>query len=166
MTDQPAQSARRVNPDPYPSGIYSMLPYPPVAESPVAASGTAPASAGPAGAGSAAGALDRIPDHIPDRIGDIEVTRTALRTPVGDVPLGAATVRVVDELLVRTPTWAVIAAIVGFFVAPVVSLLFLLARESVPAGTARVTVEGAFVRHETTVVDPAEVALARSLAAG
>jgi hypothetical protein len=161
MTDQPAQSARRVDPDPYPSGIYSMLPYPPVAELPlasaVASSGAAPASAGPAG-----GVLDR----IPDRIGDIGVTRTALRTPAGDVPLGAATVRVVDEVLVRTPTWAVIAAILGFFVVPVVSLLFLLARESVPAGTARVTVEGAGVRHETTVVDPAEVALARSLAAG
>jgi hypothetical protein len=136
----------RVNPDPYPSGIYSMLSYP--TQSPVE---------GPAANG-------RGPEVLA-HLGDIEVTSTTMRTPAGAVALSSATVEVVDERVVRTPTWAVICAIVGFFVVPVVSLLFLLFREEAPTGEVRVVVTSGDLRYETVVADPAEVELARSLAA-
>jgi hypothetical protein len=138
---------RRIDPDPYPSGIYSTLSYP---------------SPGPPAAGSASPADT---DDVVARIGDIDLTRTALRTPAGEVPLAAASVEVTDDLLVRTPAWAVACAIVGFFVVPVLSLLFLLFRETVPSGAVRCAVTGNGVRHETVLTDPAEIELARSLAA-
>jgi hypothetical protein len=99
------------------------------------------------------------------RIGDIDVTATGLRTPVGEVSLAIAVVAVTEDHEVRTPTWAMISAILGFFVVPVLSLVFLLARETVATGWVRVTVSGGEVCHETLVVDPAEIELARSLAA-
>lgn len=135
----------RVNPDPYPSGIYSVLSYP--TQSPVE---------GPASNG-----------HGPEvlaHIGDIEVTATTMRTPAGEVALSRATVEVVDDCVVRTPTWAVICAIIGFFVVPVVSLLFLLFREEAPTGEVHVIVTVGDLRHETVASDPTEVELARSLA--
>jgi hypothetical protein len=137
----------RVNPDPYPSGIYSVLSYP--TQSPVE---------GPTSNG-----------HGPEvlaHIGDIEVTSTTMRIPAGGaVALSSVTVEVVDERVVRTPTWAVICAIVGFFVVPVVSLLFLLFREEAPTGEVRVVVTSGDLRYEAVVTDPAEIELARSLAA-
>jgi hypothetical protein len=136
----------RVNPDPYPSGIYSVLSYP--AQSPV--EGPAPNGRGP---------------EVLAHIGDIEVTATTMRTPAGEVPLSGATVEVVDECVVRTPTWAVVCAIVGFFVVPVVSLLFLLFREEAPTGEVRVVVAAGDLRYQTVATDPAEIELARSLAA-
>jgi hypothetical protein len=153
------EPARRVNPDPYPSGIYSTLSYPSPPERRVpllteyAAKGDPPNGSRPAD------------PEVLARIGDVDVTATTIRTPAGEIPLAGATVEVVDERVVRTPTWAVVCAIVGFFVVPVLSLLFLLVRESVPTGDARVTIAGGHLRHETVVVDPAEVELARSLAA-
>jgi hypothetical protein len=141
---------RRAGPDPYPSGIYSVLSYPPAVES---------ASAG------ADVAADPAEVAVLARIGDIEVTATSLRTPAGVVSLAAASVEVADDREVRTPTWAVVCAIVGFFAVPVLSLAFLLARQTVETGWLRVTVSGDGVRHETLVRDPAGIELARSLAA-
>jgi hypothetical protein len=46
-----------------------------------------------------------------------------------------------------------------------VSLLFLLFREEAPTGEVRVVVTAGDLRHETLVSDPAEIELARSLAA-
>jgi hypothetical protein len=158
-----------VAPDPYPSGIYSILPYPPVTESALSSSGAAPvlpgsltapllprsrSTDGPPAAGA-----------VLARIGDIDLTATDLCTPAGNVPLATASVEVADDYEVRTPTWAMICAIVGFFVVPVLSLAFLLAHETVATGWVRLTVSGADVRHETLVVDPPEIDLARSLAA-
>ena len=45
-------------------------------------------------------------------------------------------------------------AVLGFFVVPVLSLLFLLAGERVPTGAVRVTISGGDVRHETATADP------------
>jgi hypothetical protein len=146
MSDDVA--AGPVNPDPYPSGIYSVLSYPSVVEPAVTAPAEQPAP------------------EVLGRIGDVEVTATTLRTPAGDVARAGATVEVIEDLVVRTPTWAVLCTIVGFLVVPVVSLLFLLVRETVAAGPVRVVINGGGVRHETPVPDPAEVDLARSLAAG
>jgi hypothetical protein len=140
-----------INPDPYPSGIYSALSYPSIAE-------TAPAPLPPPDSRRASG-------EVLARIGDIDVTSTTVCTPAGEIPLAGATLEVTEEREVRTPTWAVLCAIIGFFVVPVVSLLFLLAKETRVVGPTRVTVSGSGVRHETLVADAAEIDLARSLAA-
>jgi hypothetical protein len=129
-----------MDPDPYPSGIYSILSYPtavPQPEEPVAA-----------------------------RVGDIDLTQTTVRTPVGDAPLSDVTWLVEDEHVVRTPAWAVVATIITFFVAPLLNFLFLLARETVATGNSLVVVAAGELRHETVVTDPEEAELARSLAAG
>jgi hypothetical protein len=158
-----------VAPDPYPSGIYSILPYPPVTESVVSSSGAAPVPPRPPNAPLPPSRPTDAPPPsagaVLARIGDIDLTATALCTPVGEVPLATATVVVVDDYEIRTPTWAMICAIVGFFVVPVLSLAFLLAHETVATGWARLTVSGDDVHHETLVVDPTEIDLARSLAA-
>jgi hypothetical protein len=131
-----------MDPDPYPSGIYSILSYPTIRP---------PAP---------------VPEEVAARVGDIELTQTMVRTPVGAAPLGAVTWQVEDEYIVRTPTWAVVATIATFFVAPLLNLLFLLARETVATGAGVVTVTAGDLRHETRVTDPEEAELARSLAAG
>jgi hypothetical protein len=153
---QPARPM--INPDPYPSGIYSVLSYPSVTDAAVAGPGAAVASGLPLADPYATG-------EALARIGDIEVTATAVRTPAGQIPLAGVSVEVIDERVVRTPTWAVLCAIIGFFVVPVVSLLFLLVRETAAVGPTRVRVTGGGVRHETLVADAAEIELARSLAA-
>jgi hypothetical protein len=145
----------RIDPDPYPSGIYSVLSYPPVERRVPLLTDYAGKGTPPNGTGAEVLAL----------IGDIEVTKTTMRIPAGEVELASATVKVTDQRVVRTPTWAVVCAIVGFFVVPVASLLFLLVRESVPTGEVHVTVTAGDLRHEVLVADPAEVELARSLAA-
>jgi hypothetical protein len=143
--DKPARPM--ITPDPYPSGIYSVLSYPSIPDSALPAT------------------YRRAAPEILARIGDIEVTATALRTPAGEISLAGAIVEVTDDRGVRTPTWAVLCAIVGFFVVPVVSLLFLLVGEATVVGPTRVRVAGGGVRHETLVADAAEIELARSLAA-
>jgi len=129
-----------MDPDPYPSGIYSILSYP--------------------------AAVPPAPEPVAARVGDIELTQTTVRTPVGAAPLGEVTWLVEDERVVRTPTWAVVACIVTFFVAPLLNLLFLLARETAATGASLVTVTAGDLCHETRVADPDEAELARSLAAG
>ncbi len=81
-----------MNPDPYPSGVYSTLSYPSV-----------PPAAAP---------------EKPE--------------PSNPPPVRAPATRPPQRFEVRTPTWAVIATIVGFFVAPGLNLLFLLVKEKVP----------------------------------
>jgi hypothetical protein len=139
-----------INPDPYPSGIYSALSYPSIAETAV--------DPFPPDSRRASG-------EVLARIGDIDVTSTTVCTPAGEIPLAGATLEVSEEREVRTPTWALLCAIIGFFVVPVVSLLFLLAKETRVVGPTRFTVSGGGVRHETLVADAAEIELARSLAA-
>jgi hypothetical protein len=129
-----------MDPDPYPSGIYSILSYPTATPKPA--------------------------EPVDARVGDIELTQTTVRTPVGEASLGAVTWLVEDERERRIPTWAVVACILTFFVAPLLDLLFLLVKEDVATGNSVVTVTAGELRHQTRVTDPDEAELARSLAAG
>ncbi|HEX6967749.1 MAG TPA: hypothetical protein VF174_02825 [Micromonosporaceae bacterium] len=76
------------------------------------------------------------------QIGEITVTAHTVHTPVGDLPLAGSTWQVADywQTEQKTPTWAVVLAIVGFCCLTVFSLLFLLVKETVHHGTVQVTV--------------------------
>jgi len=76
------------------------------------------------------------------QIGEIGVTSTVVYTPAGTFPLAGSTWQVNDfwQTESKTPTWAVVAAIVGFCVVTVLSLLFLLVKQTVHRGTVQVTV--------------------------
>jgi hypothetical protein len=82
------------------------------------------------------------PGPVIVQVGDIAVTSTVVHTPAGDIPLAGSTWQVSDywHSEQRIPRWAIIAAIVGFCVLTVFSLLFLLAKETIPRGTVQVTV--------------------------
>jgi hypothetical protein len=82
------------------------------------------------------------PGPVIVQVGDIAVTSTVVHTPAGDIPLAGSTWQVSDywHSEQKIPKWAIIAAIVGFCVLTVFSLLFLLAKETVPRGTVQVTV--------------------------
>ncbi|MGA8112758.1 MAG: DUF1707 domain-containing protein [Actinocatenispora sp.] len=76
------------------------------------------------------------------RFGTISVTPTSVHTPNGSFALRGSTWRSVDYWRERrvTPGWAVALAIVGFFVVPFVSLLFLLVKEPRTEGVLQVSV--------------------------
>jgi hypothetical protein len=76
------------------------------------------------------------------QIAEIGVTSTVVHTPTGDIPLAGSQWQVNDYWFTsqRIPKWAIIAAVAGFCVLTVFSLLFLLVKESVAEGTVQVTV--------------------------
>jgi len=76
------------------------------------------------------------------QIAEIAVTSTAAHTPAGEIVLAGSTWQVADywQTEQRTPRWAVLLAVLGFFVVTIFSLLFLLVKESVHRGTVQVTV--------------------------
>lgn len=76
------------------------------------------------------------------QIGEIAVTSSMVHTPAGPIPLFGSTWHMADywQSEQRTPRWAIAAAIVGFCVLTIFSLLFLLAKETVHRGTVQVTV--------------------------
>jgi hypothetical protein len=76
------------------------------------------------------------------QVGDMGVTSTTVHTPAGDIPLAGSTWTVNDywHSEQKIPTWAIVAAIVGFCVLTIFSLLFLLVKETIPRGTVQVTV--------------------------
>ena len=82
------------------------------------------------------------PGPVIVQIAEIAVTSTTVHTPAGDIPLAGSQWQVNDHWFTqqRTPRWAIVAAIVGFCVLTVFSLLFLLNKESVMQGTVQVTV--------------------------
>jgi hypothetical protein len=82
------------------------------------------------------------PGPVIVQIAEIGVTSTLVRTPTGDIPLAGSQWQVNDYWFSsqRIPKWAIIAAIAGFCVLTVFSLLFLLVKESVMQGTVTVTV--------------------------
>ncbi len=82
------------------------------------------------------------PGPVIVQIGEIGVTSTVVHTPAGDIPLAGSTWQVSDywDSEQRIPRWAIVAAVVGFCVLTVLSLLFLLVKETVPRGTVQVTV--------------------------
>jgi hypothetical protein len=82
------------------------------------------------------------PGPVIVQVGDIAVTSTVVHTPAGDIPLAGSSWQVSDywHSEQRIPRWAIVAAIAGFCVLTVFSLLFLLAKETIPRGTVQVTV--------------------------
>jgi hypothetical protein len=82
------------------------------------------------------------PGPVIVRVGDIAVTSTVVHTPAGDIPLAGSTWQVSDywHSEQKIPKWAIVAAIAGFCVLTVFSLLFLLVKVSVPRGTVQVVV--------------------------
>jgi hypothetical protein len=76
------------------------------------------------------------------QIGEIMVTTTMVHTPVGGCPLRGSTWVSQDQWVSsqKTPTWAIVLAIVGFCILTFFSLLFLLAKETVLSGVVQVTV--------------------------
>jgi hypothetical protein len=79
------------------------------------------------------------------QVGEIAITSAVVHTPTGDIALAGSTWQVNDywHNEQKIPTWAIVLSIVGFCVLPFVSLLFLLARETVRKGTVQVTVTNA-----------------------
>jgi hypothetical protein len=109
---------------------------PPAAPEPPAypAPGTGQPAAGPAVPGD--------PGPVIVQIAEIGITSTLVHTPTGDIPLAGSQWQVADYWYStqRIPRWAIVAAIAGFCVLTVFSLLFLLVKESVAEGTVQVTV--------------------------
>ena len=85
------------------------------------------------------------PGPVIAQIGDMAVTSTVVHTPAGDIPLAGSTWTVNDywHSEQKIPVWAIVAAILGFCVLTVFSLLFLLVKVTVPRGTVQVTVTNA-----------------------
>lgn len=83
------------------------------------------------------------------RIGNITVTKTEVRTPNGNIPLSQASFFFTDQTYTtrKTPTWAIVCAIVGFFVVFLFSLFFLLAKETETTGQVMVGVQGGGVHY-------------------
>ena len=82
------------------------------------------------------------PGPVIVRVAEIAVTSTIVHTPTGDIPLAGSQWQVNDYWISqqRIPRWAIVAAIAGFCVLTVFSLLFLLVKETVMQGTVQVTV--------------------------
>jgi hypothetical protein len=82
------------------------------------------------------------PGPVIVQIGDLAVTSTVVHTPTGDIPLAGSTWQVSDywHNEQKIPTWAIVAAVAGFCVLTVFSLLFLLVKVTVPRGTVQVVV--------------------------
>lgn len=82
------------------------------------------------------------PGPVIVQIAEIAVTPSTVHTPAGDIPLAGSSWHVADfwQTEQRTPTWAIVLAIVGFFCLTVFSLLFLLAKQTIYRGTVQVTV--------------------------
>lgn len=110
------------------------------------------------------------------QIGEIAVTSSVIHTPAGDIPLAGSTWHVTDywHSEQRTPRWAIVTAVLGFCVLTVLSLLFLLVKETVRRGTVQVTVTNGTRQYvaRMPVTDQSQVAYvhqqvnyARSLAA-
>jgi hypothetical protein len=82
------------------------------------------------------------PGPVIVQIAELGVTSTVVHTPTGDIPLAGSQWQVNDYWFTsqRIPRWAIIAAVLGFCVLTVFSLLFLLVKEQVSQGTVQVTV--------------------------
>jgi hypothetical protein len=95
------------------------------------------------------------------RFGRITVTDTTVRTSTRAFPLRGSVWRTFDYWQSRraTPEWAIALAIIGFFVVPFVSLLFLLVKEPRLTGVLQVAVWDGVRQHavDLPVRSPAEL---------
>lgn len=102
------------------------------------------------------------PEVVAVQIAEIAVSPPVIRTPAGVLPLAGATWHVADywQREEKVATWALVCAIVGFFCLFVLSLLFLLVRETRHHGTVQVTVTNGGQQYvaRIPVADQAQVA--------
>ena len=84
-------------------------------------------------------------------LGDMSVTQFHVITPNGTHPLNSTSWYVTDNSVYEQaiPQWAIILAIVGFFVVCFFSLLLLLVKETRASGFVQVTVQGQGWSHVT-----------------
>jgi hypothetical protein len=75
-------------------------------------------------------------------IGDMSISRTEVITPGGSFPLRGSTWTLNDmtHSEEKIPMWALLLAIIGFFIVCVLSLLLLLVKERTTIGAIRVSV--------------------------
>jgi len=75
-------------------------------------------------------------------IGEIQVTATTVSTPTGSFPVAGSQWFVQDQWTStqKTPTWAIVAVVLGFCLIAFFSLFFLLVKESATQGFVSVTV--------------------------
>jgi hypothetical protein len=78
------------------------------------------------------------------QIGEIHVTNVNVYTPMGSFPLRGSAWQAQDQWEAKQtiPQWAIICAVVGFFLVCVFSLFFLLAKETTYNGTVQISVVG------------------------
>lgn len=126
---------------------------------------------GPASAPGTPPAPMPAPAPILATFGEISVTQFHVITPQGTYPLSGTTWHVTDTTTTTqgTPQWAVILAVVGFVFLCLLSLLFLLAKETKYVGAVQVTVQGPGFGHTALLLPGtghqahAQVAYVRSL---
>ena len=84
-----------------------------------------------------------VQEQVIAQIGEIQVTSTTVRTPAGQFPLRGSQWTVTDQWLANSkiPTWAIVLAIVLIPCTGFLSLLFLLAKETVYSGVVLVQVQ-------------------------
>jgi hypothetical protein len=94
----------------------------------------------------------QLPPETLVTIGDIICTQHEAITPSGRAPIGQVTWSFTD--LTRTtraiPTWAIVCAVVFFFVC-FLGLLFLLAKEERTEGSVQIVVQGPGMLHQLQV---------------
>ncbi|GIG23263.1 hypothetical protein Cch01nite_39870 [Cellulomonas chitinilytica] len=85
------------------------------------------------------------------QVGDIVVSAHWVVTPNGPAPLAGSqwTVRDLSFPVQKTPTWAIVLAVVGFFF--FLGLLFLLVKETRMEGYIEVTVRSGHLVHVTQI---------------
>jgi hypothetical protein len=85
-------------------------------------------------------------------IGDIGFSAHWLVTPVGAKPLKGTQILVADFSRTerKTPTWAIVLAVLGIFFF-LLGLLFLLVKEDVTTGSVQITVHNDGLAHATNV---------------
>lgn len=85
-------------------------------------------------------------------VGNIGVSQSWIVTPSGNVPIREASVTSIEQTATvqKIPTWAIVLTVIFIWVF-LLSLLFLLVRETKTQGTIMVTITGPGVHHVTFV---------------
>ena len=78
----------------------------------------------------------------PVQLLDITIDGNGVHSPRGSLPLEGAQIQIVNrtQMTQAIPTWAIVLAVVGFFIVAIFSLLFLLAKENRLSGGYEVVV--------------------------
>ena len=110
---------------------------------------------------SAAPGAPSVPGQVLVTVGDIACTQTEVLVPEGRFPLRGTVWTSTNQVTVTrgVPTWAIVVAIVGFFLICLFSLFFLLAKEDKMQGFVQITARGAGVVHTTQVPVASQLAI-------